>query len=248
MVDVKVRDGSALARGRALTDINVHLALDDAGTALIIDRARAQLYGGTVSANGRVEVGGQSGTGAYSIDVNIVGSSLHGIAGRSDDQATAPPEQAGPTGTDGTVYASLALEGTRDSAAERRGRGSVRVVDGTLASNPLTLPLLQLSQLMLPLDASLDYAESSFFLQGNDITIEHFLLEGDALVLAGYGSADFETLDVDLRLRSRGRMGGLSELIASISGQLYGIHVTGPIGETKASIVAMPNLAGFFER
>jgi hypothetical protein len=230
-----------LARGRHLTNINGTLLLSQNGEEALLPVLSASCYQGMATASAVI---GLTEGAPYEARVDLAAVNLRGFS-RAREEADDPPP--GPeTTTDGTIFASISLEGYRGAPEHRRGRGTVRVVDGTLASNPVTLPLMQISQLMLPLDASLSYGEATFYILGDRAFVEEFLLESDRLLLSGEGTVGLDDLALDLRLRSRGRVVGLSDVVGAVSDQLYGIVVTGPLADPDASIVPLPALSGLF--
>lgn len=253
-LDLDVHADRAVAKERPLTNLRAHVRLDETGEAIVIPDFRADLAGGIVTADARLQVATPSDdsraveAGFYALTASAVGIDLRSLAERI------PSDSPGPTGAvvgnvaepgpQGMVFAGLSLSGLRGDPSSRRGTASLRVIDGTLARNPITLPLLQLSQLMLPLNASLSYAEAAAFIEGDIAVIEQILFESDALLLTGSGVMTLDDLVVDLRLRGRGRAAvpGLSEIIGFITDQIYAIQVTGPITGTTARLVPIPGL------
>ena len=235
---LQVASPVATAMKRELRNITADIALSDDGNDIVLSNARAELSGGTLAATATA---GLDDDGFYDVTLDLVGANLKKfVTTKPDEETTNSPAT---NTSDGTLYANISLEGQRGNLAERRGRGSLRVVDGQLANNPITLPLLQLSQLMLPIDGSLDYAETSLFVRGERIIIERVLLEGDRLILVGDGTVNFDNMEVDLILRSRGRVIGLSELLATLSDRIYAIHVTGPLESPTARLIPVPDVA-----
>lgn len=246
----------AVAKERLLANLRARVHLNDAGDALLISDFRADLAGGVVTADVRLQVGEgrlpgfPAEPGWYMLDATAVGVDLRALAERAESAsglthgANGGGRAAG--GPEGMVFAGLSMSGMRGEPASRRGTASLRVFDGTLARNPITMPLLQLSQLMLPLNASLNYAEASAYIEGDVAVVEHILFESDSLLLSGSGIMTLDDLVVDLRLRGRGRgaVPGLSEIVGFITDQIYAIQVTGPITGTRARLVPIPALSG----
>ena len=233
-----------IAKGRRLTDVSGSLALSEDGESILLSDLAGSCYGGMATASATIALGEEA---PYEARIDLTGVNLRGFSrAREDRPDNESPLAESSSATDGTLFANISLQGYRGAPEERRGRGSIEVVDGTLASNPITLPFIQLSQLMLPLDAALDYGESSFFILGERAIIERFVLESDRLILLGAGTVRLDDLEVDLRLRSRGRLLGISDVVGALSDQLYGIAVTGPLADPNASIVAVPAISGLF--
>ncbi len=234
--DIKLEQ--ILARGRMLTDVNATLLLSEEGRAILLPEITATCYGGLATASARAGLG-QDDT--YDVRVDLFGVNLREFSSAQEDGD--PADGGSASDTEGTLFAGLALRGSRLNPDERVGSAHIEVTNGTLASNPITLPLLQLSQLMLPIDASLKYGRASLYIAGDIAVIEEFALEGDRLILAGGGTLTIDGLELDLLLRSRGTLAGLSNVLAALSDQIYAIRVTGPIENTEADIVALPALS-----
>jgi hypothetical protein len=97
---------------------------------------------------------------------------------------------------------------------------------------------------MLPLSTSLKTADIQFYLKDEKATFERFELTTEGLILDGEGSIDTRDFAVDLLLRSRGRLGIVSDIVGAVSDQLYLIEVKGPLENPTAGIVALPSLRG----
>ena len=96
---------------------------------------------------------------------------------------------------------------------------------------------------MPPLNESLDYVDSKFFITGDRVVFERLTLECSTLQLLGEGEMDFNTFELDLRFKPRGTFEPLRDIIGGINDQLMAIAVTGPLSDPKSSIIALPGLS-----
>ncbi|MGA1709165.1 MAG: hypothetical protein ACO4CI_10810, partial [Phycisphaerales bacterium] len=152
-----------------------------------------------------------------------------------------PPPQAG-----GRLRGRLAREGAFGegvSGPSRIGRGRVRVEDGSLAKDPISMRVLQLSQLTLPLNDAIADADVRFFIEGDRLVLESVDLSCDTLELAGDGEVDLDELTIRSRFTAKGKVPGVSDLLAPIAGLLYAIDLDGPLADPKASMHPLPGLA-----
>jgi hypothetical protein len=226
---------------RLLTDGSTGIRLSDP-TEGTERRLLIENIAGTV-ADGRVVGNAWFGleSSRYALDVRVIEASLAPLIAPRD------PESA----SGGIVDARLALEGRAAEAAapqaeapppERTGRGRILIRDASMAKSPITMRLLQLSQLALPLSSALKTGDIQFYVDGERATFDKFELTTDGLVLDGSGTLFTRDFVVDLRFRSRGKLGILSEIVGTVSDQLYEITVTGPLNDPQAGILTLPGL------
>ena len=138
------------------------------------------------------------------------------------------------------MFGSLSLAGDRNKPLSRRGRGAARVIDGQIANLPLALRLLQLLELMPPISGSLDFADVAFYITGDRVVFDRLSLECPTLQLLGEGEMDFNSLELDLRFKTRGTLGLVRDVVAQISDRLLAIVVTGTLSDPKVTIVPLP--------
>jgi hypothetical protein len=199
----------------------------DAETIRIVD-LQADLYQGRAWAG--ATIGGPDRD--WRLDVRVDGVSLPAlIRGGASTQAFAAL---------GEVRGSLSLGGELDADGSLRGIGHLEATDARMAELPLTLRMLQATQLMLPLADSLDRASLDFFVRGERLRFERFDLSCPTLRLLGSGSMDLGSWDVALRFRNRGVVPGISELFGAASDALFVIDVTGPAGDPKVNLTPLP--------
>lgn len=230
----------ALAVRRVLQDVYAELTLSPSGDRWLLPSLEATLYRGSVVASAQF---GTSTNADYSVQVDLVGVDMPPFT-QPDLISAVPEEQLDSTGR---LFGSLRLRGERNLPDSREGRGGVRILGGQMANAPITMSLVQLSQLMLPLHSSLNFAEASYFIRGETIIVERLMLESPTLILNGDGTMSYASGDLDLRLRPRGKLGPLSDVVGALADQLYAIEVRGTLAEPRASLVVVPGVGGLFE-
>jgi hypothetical protein len=201
---------------------------EDARLIEIID-LQADLYGGRAWA--AATIGGE--TRDWKLDVRVDGASLPDLIRGGAMTSFA---------ASGSVRGALSLGGDLDVARSLRGVGHLEAIDARMAELPLTLRVLQATQLMFPLSDSLERASLDFFVRGESLRFERFDLSCPTLRLMGTGSMNLDSWDVSLRFRNRGVVPGLSDLFGAASDALFVIDVTGPAGDPKVQLTPLPPL------
>ena len=111
-----------------------------------------------------------------------------------------------------------------------------------MTNSPLTFSILQISQLMLPVSSSLQYAEIAFTIDGEKMIFDDFLLSSPSVTLEGGGEMSLEDWRIALRLFPKGTIPIFSDIVGTITGTLYAINVKGTLDEPVTSIEALPIL------
>ena len=225
--------GKMLAVDRAIRDVSASITLSENGRSVLIPDVRGRCYEGSIAASATAEIGRE---GYYTTKVDMVGINLARFV-RGEYPAAAP------SAVEGALFGSMTLAGYRGREGSRHGRGGVRVVNGRLAQQDLMLRLLQLFHFMPPVAGDLDYADAAFYIDGDHAIFDRLSLENPTIALTGDGRIHLDTLQLDIRLRTRGRMAILSDLVSGVSDRLYGIEVTGPLNAPTARLIALPELS-----
>lgn len=237
--------------GQDLTDARWTLELGENGTLVTVPEFRSIAGAGTVTAQARFGVGERKD---WQANVELAGVPLSGFATKSESE---PPsnEETEPGGAErptprgstpsGEVFASISLQGVRDDISQRTGRGVIRVIHGRVASVPIALQLVQVTQLTAPIRGSLDYADVNWFLSGDRVVFERILFESTlfnnaVLQLIGEGEMQFSTTELNTRFRSRSGVALLRDIMGELSDQFYIIEVTGPLRDPKARLIPPP--------
>jgi hypothetical protein len=237
--------------GQDLTDARWTLELVESGTVAVVPDFRALAGDGTVAANIQVGLGDRKD---WLANLDLAGVPLSGFASTAEDEAALEDESelggaerpasrgASPSGE---VFASISLQGIRDDVAQRTGRGVIRVIHGRVASVPLALQLVQVTQLTAPIRGSLDYADVNWYMIGDRVVFERILFESTlfnnaVLQLIGEGEMQFSTTELNTRFRSRSGLALVRDIMGELSDQFYIIEVTGPLRDPKARLIPPP--------
>lgn len=103
-------------------------------------------------------------------------------------------------GIEGTLTASLAMEGRWDDPRTRRGRGDIQVNGREMVKIPLVFGLMQVANLSLPNSEPIRQAGLRYIIQGPQIVMNQIDLRSSRSVMQGDGTIDFDKSTVDLRL------------------------------------------------
>lgn len=142
----------------------------------------------------------------------------------------------------GMVDVGVSFTGLIGDPSQRRGRGSIQVGGGDRAEVlrlPLLLPLIQVSNLQIPQNDRLDFAEAVFFVEGEDVVFERIGVFAESVELFGYGRMTLPGLDLDLRFNSRAvnRLPLISDLMEKFRNELITTRVAGTVREPQVSLM-----------
>jgi hypothetical protein len=222
----------ARAMGRALGNSNARIVSTPDGRGLVIDAA-GDIAGGRFDVRSNLDFERDR----YSV--------LARIAEAAFDPLRDPKAPATARGG-GKVTARLEVEGqtggTPAAAAARTGTLDLALRDAQVASTPIAMRVLQLTQLMLPLNSSLQETEAHMTIKGSTADITSVRLSSGTLSLSGTGTMDIPSLAVAMRLSAKGTVPVLSDLIGGVTGAIFAIDVRGTIGEPQVSIAPLPGM------
>ncbi len=201
---------------------------------------RADIHGGIITADAHFGVDQDH---SYETTVSLAGVAMEGLLA-GDDAEEADGTYLLPAMTDrsGDVYGRLSLQGVRGRPELQTGRGNIRIAQGRIARMPFLLAVLHVMELTLPLSDSLDYGEISFFIEGQQATLDQILFECPTLILRGDGLLNLTTMDMNVLFRSRSTMAVVGDVVGGVSDQLFGIRVSGPLTDPSADLVPLPGL------
>lgn len=156
---------------------------------------------------------------------------LAGRAGVADDDTSR-----------GLLSAQMTLVDIPGRTDLRRGRAWVRVAGGRVMNLPLAMRLVEVSNLQLPVNARLDYAQAVCFIQGPTIHVEEALLISRAVVIAGEGTVHWPDLALDMRFTSRAarRIPLLSFIFERVRDELVATSVRGRLWEPDVALERFP--------
>jgi hypothetical protein len=235
-LEAAIHANRAVMLDRELVDADATLRFDESLGRLVAAPIAARLYGGFLEGEVVADLARRRYRVSLLTDEVDAGLLIGGI-----------PEDGEPTPQGGGLMRGrLALEGDfveSSSAPSRIGRGRVRIEDGSLAKDPISMSVLQLSQLSLPINDAIADADLRFFIEGDRLVLESVDLSCDTLRLAGDGEVDLDEMTIRSRFTAKGTVPGVSDLLAPIAGLLYAIDLDGPLADPKASMHPLPGLA-----
>lgn len=145
----------------------------------------------------------------------------------------------------GLLSASLALEGTLGDPESRHGRGALEIRSAELFHHPLTMAILQATNLGLPVGGWFDRATARYLLDGDTIRLDSLRLSSPSLSMHGMGTVQLGTGQLDLQLFTRNpglKLGPLSGVLNSLKDELIPIRVGGTLSEPEARVEPLEGL------
>jgi hypothetical protein len=249
-VEAAVQADSLRVAGVHLADANVYLRTGTEPGNLVIPVASASCHGGRISARGLISGLNMTEDDAlqYEADVSVTGLRFAPVLAQLDFQEHQPGpegEDAGPLAaavlsTDesrGLMDATVTLRGLAGDPSSRSGRGALRINGGDVIELPGVMGLLQLSNLQLPSAEKLDYLQTEFFLNGNDVDFEHISLLAESLSLVGSGRMDWQdkSLDFTFNSMSRVRIPIWSDVFEALRNEIVTTTVRGTVSNPEVS-------------
>lgn len=218
----------ATVLGQALRDVRAPLEVwKNSPDILRLPGFRAQLYGGTVGGEGRVEF---SSIFRYELllrasQVRLEEFGRQNFAGRAE--------------LSGVATAGLHLWGDGDKLDGLHGNGLIDVPSGKMYRLPLLLDLMKWLGLRLPDRTAFEQARVAFGIEGPRVQIRELDLYGSAVSVRGSGTVNLDGSDLNLDLNADwGRIAqllpaGINDLSRELSNQLLKIKVRGKVGAVR---------------
>lgn len=234
----ELRLDSMQLSGRPLTTITAPwtLSRDGKGSlALNFPDARGELFGGTVG--GQFVVTSDDRGTLYSSSAMVYGMSLApwiDAGRRRAPEVLEGSAEYKPSQVRGRVNLTLSLSGEVGDAASRRGAGQIEIREGYIYRLPVLMAVLNVVNVSLPKEDFVHDAEATFYLVGNQLSLEAIQMQGGPLTLLGSGSVSLPDQAVDLRLYASSttalsHVPLISDIIEGTTKELIELRVTGPI-------------------
>ncbi|MEI6474813.1 MAG: hypothetical protein WCO75_05420 [Planctomycetota bacterium] len=229
--------------GRRATTIAAALLFHPDSSLVELEDLSASMYGGRIAAHGWFTPAEQwemhvsctnIGFGRY-----IAAGMRSAAAGISKDAAKSAQQSA----DDGLLRGRLDVAGTLGADPSRRGSGRIAVVDGRMMEFPLGLSILQVTQLMLPLNAAMEQANMIFEIDNSLLRLKKIDLSSGTLLLEGTGDVRTDSGALALRFHNRGKLPLLSDLYGVVTDQFFVIDVGGTIQDPQPRVTPIPVLA-----
>jgi hypothetical protein len=135
----------------------------------------------------------------------------------------------------GLVNASFSIAGGLESASDRRGRGRIVASGGPVVLLPLLTPLIEFSNLRMPLGEELRLALASLYLDGDTVVFEDLAVISESIELLGFGEMSWPGAELDLRVRSQAvdRIPVLSTVVETVRDELLTTRIRGPLADPR---------------
>ena len=230
-----------------LRDGMVRVASDPGSGVVLVPVVQADAYGGRLTGTAVIHPDA-AGESVYDGEFRLSGVPLGelladwehaaGIERAAEAQEEAPERREAEAR--GTVDAGLTLTGTLGDTASRRGRGMVIAgdEDTPVLRLPILLPLIEVSNLQVPSNETLDFGEAVFYLDGDRVVLERVGVFAQSVEIFGFGQMTLPGLELDLRISSRAvdRLPILSDLIERFRDELVTTRVRGTAGSPEVSL------------
>ena len=187
--------------------------------------------------------------GDLSMQVDLIvpdeGNSRYGIAAvlRDVDVRELVGETSADAKMKGRLAGSLALEGTVDDQASRRGRGDVVVQGKELYRVPVVFGMLQVAHLALPIKSPFTEATTRYSVDGNKVTFDSIELRAKDMIMQGSGWLNFATKRLEMTFVTDNpnwpKIPLIDDLIEGAKRELLQVRVTGTVEEPKVKARAM---------
>ena len=216
---------------RAIGESTIDLTTDQTGDILHI------------SANGDVAFGRFDVVGDVNFNTETFTSRVRIADADYDILGAGKPAKPGEPRSKGRMAGVVSFAGsTTGSVDSRTGSGRVGIRNASLASMPVALRVLQITQLMLPTSSAISDTDAELKIRGNTAEITQCELTSGTIRLAGTGTIDIPTLRIGMRLFPRGTVPIVSDVIGGVTNQFFAIDLSGTLSEPKATLTALPGM------
>jgi hypothetical protein len=225
----KVNAESANLYRRRLSGLRADIALEHGGEVVAVRDLAGEVGGGRLSGKATFDLRSRR----YACEIDLDDARLEAI---TNPLVESERDRS-------SLDASVAVEGVAGDEKSRRGSGEISIRNARMADAPITMRLLQLTQLSLPLSSSLHSADINFLIRGPFAHFTDFRMSSDGLDLQAIGHVDLRDFTIAANFRSRGRLWLVSDLLGAIGDQFFDIEVTGPLDAPNARLRALPGLS-----
>lgn len=141
----------------------------------------------------------------------------------------------------GLVSGSFSLAGIVGKTESRRGRGRIIAGGGPVLQLPLLTPLIEFSNLQLPVGDELGLAYANLILDSRGVTFEEFAVLSSRIELQGYGDMTLPGNELDIRVRTRSvnRIPVITDVVESFRNELISIRIGGTIADPVVSTITL---------
>lgn len=246
---------SARLAGISARNINAEILHGARPGSIRLERFSADCHGGRIGASALVEPSAGDRR-AYTASIRLSDVRLApvlaelGTADSPPDGAVALQLGEPPDGSRGLVSAELSLGGWVGTTRGRRGRGVAQIGAGPVLELPLIGRLIEVSNLQLPRSGRFDLAILGFFVENDRVTFDELSIFTESVEVFGYGTMDWPTRELDLRLASRAvrPIPVLSPIVEQFRDELIVARVVGPVESTRIITEPLPGTRDLIRR
>jgi hypothetical protein len=220
---------SARVLGQPVTDVHGRLeVLPETPEVVRVRDLQAGLFGGTVGAEARLEIGP---TPRYDVLVEALGVQLGAFGKHNLGPAAKQAQLQGP------ARASVSLQGQGGDLTGLKGNGRLDVTQGKMGQLPVLLDLLKAFGLRVPDRTAFEEAHMVFAVEGPQLRVQQLDLYGNAISLRGQGTVDLDGNNLNLDFTATpGRFSqvlpsGIDAIPQMISQQFLKIKMRGKLGQ-----------------
>ena len=172
--------------GRDATDMSAHLVKPAGKDLFQIGKLKARIAGGEVA--GQIDTQLADKRSRYGLSLVLHNAKVGELTGDTEKKI------------DGTLTASLSMDGFWDDPNDRRGRGDITVEGKAMYKVPVIFGLMQIANLSLPIDAPIQQAGIKYSMDGQRVTFEQIDLRSSVTSMQGNGWLDFKDKSVRMTL------------------------------------------------
>jgi len=237
----------ATLAGWHLTDLQAHLIADPKTDKVLVEDARAGLYGGEVAGDAMFLL--KKGRRQYEASITAKDIQLSEYLAAHRKKAAKkgkPPLHA----ARGSIAAKIALGGRLGPHGYREGAGEVSISKAQVWKLPIIFAIFQVLNLT-PDENVFHDGRLKFYLSRDTLTFQKIDLQGHALAFIGGGTLNLRTGQLDLTLLAgsplRIRVPLLSEILERASREIMEVHVTGTLDHPTIRPQPLKSLAAALE-
>lgn len=246
-VDIDLNADRATIAERTITDIQAGFHRPaEVDAPLSIEKVRGELYGGAVTARGKVDLA----TRKFALHFSLAEVDLLKFHRKAEPDADAggdgDSDDADKPTMQGRLAAAFNVQGRTDELDNVHARGQLRIDRGVLYDLPLSLGLLQVSHLSMPVASSFTEAHVDYYMKNDRITFEKIALDSPSLRMAGRGSLEPDSGKLDLTLTSSNpsaiKLGPLTEVVNGLRDQLVTVQIAGTLEQPRTKVKQLNGL------
>ena len=202
------------------------------------------MYGGTATGLIELTLGDEAVDYGVAVDMRDV---------RVTPMVRPDAGSASPSDHEGRIAAHFVLRGRAGSTEDRRGEGEIRMQRAGVSELPLVVALLDAARMRKPGLNRFDQVHGQFYVQGRRLSFSKVELYGPGVALAGAGSMELPSQQLDLRVIAASpdgleRLPVIGELVKGAVRELAEIIVTGTLSDPVFQVQPLRSLQAALNR